>query len=78
MRRTTRAQLGIACAILLCVTSCKNTGSAATDGSFCRLYQPVPLSEGSGPAIDANEVTYCVLCDATCPDAIIAAWKARR
>lgn len=75
MRWTMPARLAIACVILTCVTSCKSTGDA---GTFCRLYQPIPTIEGAGPAIDANEVTYCVLCDPQCPDAIVRAWKERR
>jgi hypothetical protein len=72
------ARLAILCVTLLCATSCTNTGRLETAGNFCRLYQPVPLSEGSGPAIEANEITYCVLCDPGCPDAIIDAWRERR
>lgn len=79
-RWTTLVRLAALLALTACVTACPSTGSLVTagEGAFCRLYQPVPVREGSGPAIDANEITYCVKCDATCPDAIVKAWLARR
>jgi len=71
------ARLAMLFVILTCATACATTARTAT-GNFCRLYQPVPLEEGSGPAIEANEITYCVLCDPQCPDRIIRAWQERR
>lgn len=79
-RWTMPARLVTLSTILLCATSCASTGSSATtgDGAFCRIYQPVPASEGAGPAIDANEITYCAMCDPQCPPAIVDAWQANR
>lgn len=47
-------------------------------GSFCRIYEPVPVAEGSGDAIMRNETAYCVMCDPTCPDAVVEEWERRR
>lgn len=58
-----------------CALSSKSGVSAVPSGSFCRIYLPIPTSEGSGPTIERNEVRYCVMCDPTCPDSVIEAWQ---
>lgn len=59
--------------ILMSLASCK-TGEMIA-GDFCDLYQPVPRSEGDGETILKNEITYCVMCDPSCPDEVVEAWR---
>lgn len=67
-------------AMLLLMSGCdpnlKRGGTG--EGSFCRIYEPVPPSEGSGVTIQRNEIAYCVLCAQDCPEIVVDAWKRRR
>lgn len=67
-------------ALLLLMTGCDpslKTGGGA-GGSFCRIYEPIPPSEGSGDIIQRNEIAYCALCASDCPKFILDEWEKRR
>jgi hypothetical protein len=66
-------------ASLSATTGCKtlSTPGGAGEGSFCRLYQRVPAEVDAREVLE-NEITYCVMCDPTCPDRVVEGWEKRR